>query len=47
MGVILSIVFVLLFLWDRGQAKRFSSLLAERYIDLEKDFVFVFLEKGN
>jgi hypothetical protein len=45
MGVILSIVVVLLFLWDRGQATGFPGCWLKDILIWEKGFVFVFLEK--
>jgi hypothetical protein len=45
MGVILSIVLVLLFLWGRGQATDFLGCLLKDMLIWGKGFVFVFLEK--
>ena len=45
MCVILSIVVVLLFLWDRGQATGFPGYQLKDMLLWGKDFVFVFLEK--
>ena len=36
---------VLLFLWERGQAKSFSSYWVKGVLIWEEGFVFVFLEK--
>jgi hypothetical protein len=43
--MILSIVVVLLFLWDRGQAMGFSGYWLKDMLIWGKGFVFVFLEK--
>jgi hypothetical protein len=43
--VILSIVVVLLFLWDRGQATGFSPYWLKAMLIWGKGSVFVFLEK--
>jgi hypothetical protein len=45
MCVILSIVVVLLFLWDRGQATGFCGYQLKDVLIWGKGFVFVFLEK--
>ena len=45
MCVILSIVVVLLFLWDRGQATGFPGYQLKDMLIWGKGFVFVFLEK--
>ena len=45
MCVILSIVVVLLFLWDRGQATGFPGCWLKDILIWEKGFVFVFLDK--
>ena len=45
MCVILSIVVVLLFLWDRGQATGFPGYQLKDMLIWGKCFVFVFLEK--
>jgi hypothetical protein len=45
MCVILSIVVVLLFLWDRGQATGFPGYQLKDMLIWGKAFVFVFLEK--
>ena len=46
MCVILSIVIVLFFLWDRGQATGFPGYQLKNMLIWRKGFVFVFLEKG-
>ena len=45
MCVILSIVVVLLFLWDRGKATSFPDYWLKDMLIWGKGFVFVFLEK--
>jgi hypothetical protein len=45
MGLILSFVVILLFLWERGQAKSFSSYWLKDIVIWEKVFVIVMLEK--
>ena len=45
MCVILSIVVVLLLLWDRGQAAGFPGYQLKDMLIWGEDFVFVFLEK--
>jgi hypothetical protein len=47
MCVILSIVVVLLFLWDSGQATGFLGYQLKDMLTWEKGFVFVFFGKGN
>jgi hypothetical protein len=45
MCVILSIVVVLLFLWDRGQATGYPDYWLKDMLIWGKGFIFVFLEK--
>ena len=45
MCVILCVVVVLLFLWDRGQATGFPGYQLKDMLIWGKGFVFVFLEK--
>jgi hypothetical protein len=45
MYLILSIVVVLLFLWDRGQGAGFPEYWLKDMLIWKKGFVFVFLEK--
>ena len=45
MCVILSIVVVLLFLWDRGQATGFPGYQLKDMLIWGKGFIFAFLEK--
>jgi hypothetical protein len=45
MCVILSIVVVLFFLWDRGQATGFPGYRLKDMLIWGKDFDFLFLEK--
>ena len=45
MYVILSVVVVLLFLWDRGQATGFPGYQLKNMLIWGKGFVFVFLER--
>jgi hypothetical protein len=45
MCVILSIVVVLLFLWDRGQTTGFPGYRLKAMLTWRKGFVFVFLAK--
>jgi hypothetical protein len=41
MGVVLSFVVILLFLWEKGQANVFPSYCLKNMLIWEKDFVYI------